>query len=88
MVIGVTTMRRAFRDVAGILNGSIPMKLAQRVVETPMGSTIDAIADGGFWVCDRDHNCREVRVLWEADALLRQHEQGFDYPYGTAFHHP
>lgn len=39
------------------------MKLAGRVVQTPMGSTIDAIDQGGFWVCDPDHNCREVRGL-------------------------
>ena len=45
------------------------------MVETPMGSTIDSIRDGGFWVCDRDRNCREVRGLWEAEEFLRERER-------------
>ena len=52
------------------------IKLGGRVVETPMGSTIDSIRDGGFWVCDRDRNCREVRGLWEAEEFLRERERG------------
>ena len=58
-------------------------ELAGRVVQTPMGSTIDAIDQGGFWFCDPDHNCREVRGLWEADEVLREREKGFDYPYAS-----
>ena len=61
------------------------IKLGGRVVETPMGSTIDSICDGGFWVCDRDRNCREVRGLWEAEEFLRERERGFDYPYASQF---
>ena len=56
-----------------------------RVVQTPMGSTIDAIRDGGYWVCDRDRNCREVAGLWEANEYLRERERGFDYPYASSF---
>ena len=68
-----------------VLNTAKPMiKLDGRVVETPMGSTIDSIRDGGYWVCDRDHNCREVRGLWEAEEYLRERERGFDYLYATS----
>ena len=58
-------------------------KLEGRVVETPMGSTIDSIRDGGFWVCDRDRNCQEVRGLWEAEEFLRERERGFVDPYAS-----
>ena len=61
------------------------IKLGGRVVETPMGSTIYSIRDGGFGVCDRDRNCREVRGLWEAEEFLREREWGFDYPYASQF---
>tara|TARA_B100000524_G_scaffold326329_1_gene209767 strand:+ start:590 stop:796 length:207 start_codon:yes stop_codon:yes gene_type:complete len=56
-----------------------------RVVETPMGSTIDVLNDGAYWVCDREQNCREVRGLWEAEEFLREREKGFDYPYSSDF---
>ena len=36
------------------------MKFTGRVVETPMGSTIDSLQAGGYWVGDRDRNCRQV----------------------------
>ncbi len=63
------------------------IKLGGRVVETPMGSTIDSIREGGFWVCDRDRNCREVRGLWEAEEFLRERERerGFYYSYASQF---
>jgi len=62
------------------------IKLGSRVVETPMGSTIDSIRDGGFWVCDRDRNCREVRGLWVAEEFLRERERRFDDPYASRLH--
>ena len=52
------------------------MQLTGRVVETPMGSTIDSLQGGGYWVCDRDRNCREVTGLWEAEEYLRERELG------------
>ena len=52
------------------------MKFTGRVVETPMGSTIDSLQSGGYWVCDRDRNCREVTGLWEAEEYLRERESG------------
>ena len=61
------------------------LKVNDRLVETPMGSTIDSLSEGGYLVCDRDHNCREVLKLWEADYCLREQENGFDYPYATNF---
>ena len=61
------------------------LKVKHRLVETPMGSTIDSLSEGGYLVCDRDHNCREVLKLWEADYCLRQQENRFDYPYATNF---
>ena len=52
------------------------MNLMGRVVETPMGSTIDSLRGGGYWVCDRDRNCREMPGLWEAEEYLRERERG------------
>ena len=52
------------------------MQFTGRVVETPMGSTIDSLQGGGYWVCDRDRNCREVTGLWEAEEYLRERERG------------
>ena len=52
------------------------MKFTGRVVETPMGSTIDSLQAGGDWVCDRDRNCRQVTGLWEAEEYLRERERG------------
>ena len=52
------------------------MKFTGRVVETPMGSTIDSLQSGGYLVCDRDRNCREVTGLWEAEEYLRERERG------------
>lgn len=52
------------------------IRLDRRIVETPMGSTIDAIQGGGYWICDRDHNCRKVQGLWEAEEFVREREKG------------
>ena len=52
------------------------MNLMGRVVETPMGSTIDSVRGGGYWVCDRDRNCREMTGLWEAEEYIRELERG------------
>ena len=41
-----------------------------------MGSTIDSLQAGGYWVCDRDRNCRQVTGLWEAEEYLRERERG------------
>ena len=54
------------------------IRLDRRVVETPMGSTIDAIQGGGYWICDRDHNCRKVQGLWEAEEFVREREKGLN----------
>ena len=61
------------------------LKVNDHLVETPMGSTIDSLSEGGYLGYDRDHNCREVIKLWEADYCLREQENGFDYPYATNF---
>ena len=60
-------------------------KVKHRLVETPMVSTIDSLCKGGYLVYYRDHNCREVLRLWEADDYLRGQQNGFDYPYATNF---
>ena len=52
------------------------MNLMGRVVETPMGSTIDSLRGGGYWACDRDRNCQEMTGLWEAEEYLRERERG------------
>ena len=55
------------------------MNLMGRVVEPPMGSTIDSLRGGGYWVCDRDRNCREMPGLWEAEEYLRERERGLTH---------
>ena len=59
------------------------VQLDERVVETPIASTIDTICAGGYWVCDLNRNCREVSGLWEANVNLRERENGFDDPYAS-----
>ena len=41
-----------------------------------MGSTIDSLRAGGYWVCDRDRNCRQVTGLRRAEEYLRERERG------------
>ena len=47
-----------------------------RIAHTPLGHTIDAMDNGHYWVCDRDHNCREISGLWEAEEYIREMEIG------------
>ena len=49
--------------------------LFQRIAETPAGSTIDALENGHYWMCDRNHVCKEVIGLWEAEEFIREQER-------------
>ena len=50
--------------------------MSSRIAHTPLGHTIDAMDNGHYWVCDRDHNCREISGLWEAEEYIREMEIG------------
>ena len=47
-----------------------------RIAHTPLGHTIDAMDNGHYSVCDRDHNCPEISRLWEAEEYIREMEIG------------
>ncbi|WP_413442654.1 hypothetical protein [Synechococcus sp. MIT S1220] len=55
--------------------------MASRIAHTPLGHTIDAMDNGHYWVCDRDHHCREVSGLWEAEEYIREREIGIQDEY-------
>ena len=45
-----------------------------RVVSTPMGSSIEALGQGRYRVCDSARHCRDVEGLWSAGELVREME--------------
>lgn len=50
------------------------------VVSTPMGSSIEALGDGRYRVCDASHHCAEVRGLWSAGEFVREMEVHHRFP--------
>tara|TARA_B100001079_G_C16103384_1_gene379373 strand:+ start:166 stop:363 length:198 start_codon:yes stop_codon:yes gene_type:complete len=40
----------------------------------------------GFVVCDPDGQCQFCGDLYKAEELLRELDEGFDYPYSSGFH--
>ena len=52
----------------------------QSVVSTPMGSSIEALGDGRYRVCDASHHCAEVRGLWSAGECVREMEVYHRFP--------
>lgn len=51
------------------------MDIISRICATSRGSTIDAIGQGRYRVCNRDAVCSEVAGLWQAYETLRRQEQ-------------
>ena len=51
------------------------MDIISRICATSRGSTIDAIGQGRYRVCNRDSVCAEVAGLWQAYETLRRQEQ-------------
>ena len=51
------------------------MDIISRICATSRGSTIDAIGQGRYRVCNRDSVCSEVAGLWQAYETLRRQEQ-------------
>ncbi len=41
---------------------------------TPRGSTIEALGNNHYRVCDRGHHCRQVQGLWQAQELVHEAE--------------
>jgi hypothetical protein len=50
------------------------MDATQLVASTPRGSTIEALGQELYRVCDQSHHCRQVSGLWEAQELVHQAE--------------
>ena len=46
----------------------------KRICRTSRGSTIDAVGNGRYRVCDSAHQCRDVDGLWSAGELVREME--------------
>ncbi|WP_166016636.1 MULTISPECIES: hypothetical protein [unclassified Synechococcus] len=46
-----------------------------RICATSKGTTIDAIGQGRYRVCNRQEVCSEVEGLWQAYETLRRQEQ-------------
>ena len=44
------------------------------VASTPLGSSIEALGDGLYRVCDAAKHCKNVRGLWSAGELVREME--------------
>jgi hypothetical protein len=51
------------------------MAFISRICATSRGSTIDAVGEGRYRVCDRQAHCAEVQGLWQAYETLRLQEQ-------------
>ena len=45
-----------------------------------MGSSIEALGDGRYRVCDASHHCAEVRGLWSAGEFVREMEVHHRFP--------
>ena len=50
------------------------MPLTTLLTTTPRGSTIEALGQNRYRVCDRGHHCRLVDGLWRAQELVHQAE--------------
>ena len=46
----------------------------KRICRTSRGSTIDAVGNGRYRVCDRNLKCAEVEGLWTAYEALKDQE--------------
>lgn len=51
------------------------MESISRICLASHGTTIDAIGQGRYRVCNRDAVCSEVDSLWQAYETLRRQEQ-------------
>ena len=46
----------------------------KRICRTSRGSTIDAVGNGRYRVCDRNLKCAEVEGLWQAYEAVKDQE--------------
>jgi hypothetical protein len=51
------------------------MSFISRICATSKGSTIDAVGNGRYRVCNKQSHCAEVVGLWQAYEALRMQEQ-------------
>lgn len=55
------------------------------ITQTPRGNSIQRAEDGLFVVCDCRQVCRTTPSLYEAELLMKEMEQGYQFPYSTGF---
>ena len=63
------------RGCRSLIPRRISMASISRICATSKGSTIDAIGQGRYRVCNRQEVCSEVEGLWQAYETLRRQEQ-------------
>ena len=56
------------------------------ITETPRGNSIQRADNGQFMVCDCHQVCQVTQSLYAAERVMEQMEQGYQFPYSTAFH--
>lgn len=56
------------------------MESLDLIAQTPRGSTIEAVAENTYRVCDYSHHCRQVTGLWQAQELVHLAEQLHRHP--------
>ena len=55
------------------------------ITETPRGNSIQRADNGQFIVCDCHQVCQVTQSLYAAERVMEQMEQGYQFPYSTAF---
>ena len=58
-----------------LIQRRISMANISRICATSKGTTIDAIGQGRYRVCNRQEVCSEVEGLWQAYETLRRQDQ-------------
>ena len=61
-----------------MIHSANPMESISRICATSKGSTIDAIGQGRYRVCNRHAVCSDVEGLWQAYETLRRQEQSLN----------
>ena len=68
----------------GLTLGNMSMQTTF-ITQTPRGNTIQRVEDGQFIVCDSHQVCHTTPSLYEAELLMNEMEQGYQFPYSTGF---
>jgi len=68
----------------GLTLGNMSMQTTL-ITQTPRGNSIQRVEDGQFIVCDSHQVCHTTPSLYEAELLMNEMEQGYQFPYSTGF---